>query len=464
MLFIKKKIYMIKILRNNAKSKNLFPSPVENKTVENKSRVGEMKYMPSFAKEWNNVIYSYNKYNMLNIPIDNVKVNRLINQYFLLSFKTNRFIGRKKRVVNKYRAFLLGRIHLSKPYIKYTNSKTAITLFSFNVRKSNPYSIKMKAIYRVLVRLIIKKSIFFVQKKLNTEPFFVEELKNTYQSPNVTGRQLFFYKLNIALKWIRIINFHLKLYIFFYKIKRSKFSKRKKLKFSRLIKRFRKFKYLYNLYKYKFDKTKLIPILTKLLNNILPKKIEYNIINLKYLSYSPDIFTKAIGLKLRKKRIYSWTYMKRVVAKAKLPIYENLKFAKLFSLAVYKRTIPIYREWYLVSSLNSELSYFLKNGKQDTISIIKDSDIYKLVFDQIHYKEIRGIRIQVKGRITKRYRADRTKRLRIFKGGLRDINSSLRGLSTYIYRGSLNSNMSYSMYEDNRHIGTFAVKGWISSK
>ena len=55
--------------------------------------------------------------------------------------------------------------------------------------------------------------------------------------------------------------------------------------------------------KFKFEKTKFLPMLTKSLNKIFNKKIEYNIINLKSIIYSPDIFTKLLALKLRAKII-----------------------------------------------------------------------------------------------------------------------------------------------------------------
>jgi hypothetical protein len=43
-----------------------------------------------------------------------------------------------------------------------------------------------------------------------------------------------------------------------------------------------------------------LPLLTRLLNKYINKKIEYNIINIKSLVYSPDIFTDFISLKIAK--------------------------------------------------------------------------------------------------------------------------------------------------------------------
>jgi hypothetical protein len=75
-----------------------------------------------------------------------------------------------------------------------------------------------------------------------------------------------------------------------------------------------------------------------------------------------------------------------------------------------------------------------------------------------------GIRLEVKGRLTKRYRADRALYKLNWKGGLKNIDSSSNKLSSVIYRGNFNSNVSYSITKSKRRIGSFAVKGWISGK
>jgi hypothetical protein len=47
---------------------------------------------------------------------------------------------------------------------------------------------------------------------------------------------------------------------------------------------------------------------------------------------------------------------------------------------------------------------------------------------------------------------------------LKNIDSSFKGLSTVQYKGNRHSNLSYSWSKSKRRIGSFAVKGWISSK
>lgn len=72
--------------------------------------------------------------------------------------------------------------------------------------------------------------------------------------------------------------------------------------------------------------------------------------------------------------------------------------------------------------------------------------------------------MEVKGRLTPRYRADRSVYKLRWKGGLKNIDSSYTGLSVRKNRGHLNPNVSYSIYSSKRRVGAFAVKGWISGK
>ena len=56
-----------------------------SKTVTLKNKVGDIgktRYFPSFSKEWKNIVYSYNKNNLKNIPVNDVKINKIIQNYF----------------------------------------------------------------------------------------------------------------------------------------------------------------------------------------------------------------------------------------------------------------------------------------------------------------------------------------------------------------------------------------------
>ena len=70
-----------------------------------------------------------------------------------------------------------------------------------------------------------------------------------------------------------------------------------------------------------------------------------------------------------------------------------------------------------------------------------------------------GARLIVKGRLTKRYRADRALYKLKWKGGLKNIDSSFNNLSSVLYRGHFKPNVLYSMNKSKRRVGAFAVKG-----
>ena len=106
------------------------------------------------------------------------------------------------------------------------------------------------------------------------------------------------------------------------------------------------------------------------------------------------------------------------------------------------------------SKLNSTNSYWNNNNNWSLLR--------RILFNKIKYKNMGGLKLEVKGRITKRYRADRAQFKVKWKGGLKNIDSSFKGLSGVKYRGYINSNVNYSLHTSKRRIGAFAVKGWIS--
>ena len=69
-----------------------------------------------------------------------------------------------------------------------------------------------------------------------------------------------------------------------------------------------------------------------------------------------------------------------------------------------------------------------------------------------------GAKLRVKGRLTRRYRADRAVYKLKWKGGLKNIDSAFKGLSTVQYLGHRDSNVTVSSLASKRRIGSFGVK------
>lgn len=130
----------------------------------------------------------------------------------------------------------------------------------------------------------------------------------------------------------------------------------------------------------------------------------------------------------------------------------------------------IYKDLNLISILNNTTKKYRGNERQERTDkrnldrLLGDCyntkhEIHNTIFNSIDYKNMRGIRLEVKGRLTKRYRADRSVYIPKLKGGLKNVNSSFKGLRTVLFRGNSNSNVSYSVFNSKRRIGAFAVKG-----
>ena len=70
-----------------------------------------------------------------------------------------------------------------------------------------------------------------------------------------------------------------------------------------------------------------------------------------------------------------------------------------------------------------------------------------------------GIRIEAKGRLTRRFTASRSVFKMIYKGGLKNPVSSFKGLPATMLRGDQKSNLEYSNVNSNGRNGAFGVKG-----
>jgi ribosomal protein S3 len=504
-----------KIFNNNL---NKNPKNVLLKTK--KGLVGKLKYLPSYSKEWRNIIYSFNRNNLKNIPANDVNVNKIIKNYFDLFFK-KKFIGLKRKNLLIRRKFLR-RIFVSNVEIKHTNSKAKITLYTIN-REKEILKKKYMKLYKKISNILLKNYIYLYKNHIKNIYSFLcaqegeRELapqksedfqRNGSEAGDMSSvaktlhlrNEYFFVPDSISKKnylnhkW-DYLELFLKLNNLFLRKTLSLLIKNKSENYIRLL---RRYNLLYSLNLFKFNKLVLLPRLSNLLRKIVGKKVEYNIINLKSIIYHPDLFTKILALKIQKtSRTRYENQMTSILNEAVLPegnrlegkertlVYNNLdiykskyKDLKVISnlgslvddklkqkLVGLQNTEPAATNnisELLTTIYNDELSreaYFHKklklNSKLDT------ENIHNLIYNSIRYKNMKGIKIAVKGRLTKRYRADRAVSSLMRKGKLQNLHSSTLGLSTVLFRGSASSHLSYSLANSKRRVGAFAVKGWI---
>ena len=420
--------------------------------------VGYTKYSPADSKEWRNKVYFFNSNSMKNLPIYDININKLLVSYF------NLYLGNKIMLVKHISSYIkdlsFNKIYISKPEIKHTNSKAIITIYIFN---------------REIIPLI--KNIDKLKKKINLSLNFAIIPESIKKNLLKKKKNFFFNTFYTFIKgkknWSKDLNLQ-----FYSKI--FKFMLYKELIF------LRRYKYKINLNNYKFYSV-FLHKLGRLISKIFNKKIEFNIVNLQSIALNTDIFTEFLKKKLSKKRkkINIARIMNFVKARVKLPkensiiersrVVKNIDFNLLENKYWYLNINFLLKSYNYLKSLNNDNNilsnkrlsiakyiYLKKKSllfKDKYLSLIKET-----LFNSIKYKNIAGIRLEIKGRLTRRYRADRAIYRVRWKGGLKNTDSAFKGLSTVTFRGYANSNVEYSLKTSKRRIGAFAVKGWISGK
>lgn len=424
-----------------------------NKFIKNNSKLipfnvkinftGETKYFPPFSKEWKNSIYVFNFNNLKNLPLYNININTLVKNYFNLYFN-HKFINNKFRSP-RIKRLSLNKIFVSQAEIKHTNSKAIVTIYTYNREK-----------------LVLLKKI-----KMIKNFFYKKILSLLYNDEKLNKERLTTASANLRLKTILTL-LHKELILF------------------------RRFKLKLSLNKYKFEE-KFLYKLSKLISNFYNKKVEFNIINMKSIILNSDFFTKILSLKLKDRKANIIRLMNIILNKVKFPEVNKVKEKSLIIKSVnmdlidnkYKNlnlnsimAAPTALGKYKLDNVFNNLYYNLMVEQNTPAhssdifdkSTLKNIDapdlgkIYEIIFNSIKYKNMGGIRLEVKGRLTKRYRADRALFKVKWKGGLKNIDSSYKGLSAVNLRGFIKPNVEYSIYTSKRRIGAFAVKGWISGK
>jgi hypothetical protein len=389
------------------------------------------------------------------MPNHNITINQIIRSYFDLYFKnqidmTNLSFRRKvKLLARKRRTF--SKIFISKPEIKYTNDKAKITLFVINRDKSitkNKYFFLNQTIINQFLNkryeLHYKKSILRIYDILNKFKY-----QYIYYTSFIKKSRFTKYKFQYLNKFIYFKHLYLKSIInhLIYNFLE---------KYSNII---RKDEFKYSLNQYKLNQLILLPKLSNILNKILDKKVIYNIVNLKSITHNVDIFTNMLGILIRRNRKSANVIknMDFVLNKVHLPKVNTVTERTRNKINLDKILIR-YGNSNLLSNIN------LNNNLDSTLTNFNKSrnleeKIHNTIFNSINYKNTAGLRFEIGGRLTRRYRADRAIYRYKSKGGLRNLYSSYQGLSSTLFRGNLKSNSAYSFMKSKRRIGSFAVKG-----
>ncbi len=239
-----------------------------------------------------------------------------------------------------------------------------------------------------------------------------------------------------------------------------------------------------------FKFTKLLPNLKIFINKIYNKKLQVNLVNLKYLYLNSDIFMDAVAIKLRNKKNNLLRVIKRALRLVKIPtkfikvrsakhenksVSENINRLNLKDLndsdyIILKemfshntnRILSNYSSWNLGLRLGIKKLLEIKAKRENSLNSLK-------------YKWVTGVWLEGKGRLTRRFTASRSLFKYKYKGNLKNMNNSKeidyskdadflkRTPSTVMLRGQIIPNVQYTYNKSKRRIGAFGVKGWISS-
>lgn len=480
----------------NKKMKKLTVKPL--KYIYND--MGKTRHFTPAAQEWFNSIYSFNPNYTKTLPTADNNLMYILKSYFNLSLKLNRFY-KIKQLATRYKRVSAKKIFVGRGDLKHTNDNVIITFFVYNTEKMYLLS-KIRKIFKILYKPKVNlKKFLSLDRNGKTvikynRPFSLQEylaLTNHYEEWYFSYLLQFVNKLNTqysktislyeTLKNLRekgLLNNDEKLILFnmfnintfvypSYKIYLNKCV----IKYTKVYYRLMYWLWFNNL---KFS-TSFIEKLTSLVMNMYDKKVEFNIISLKKMHFNSDIFTQGVTLKLRNRKNKLYRVLKASLRKLKLPYVRKpnrlVKGDKneYFVNKIRNNNISSMFTEYNKDSLSKLLFKSIPWKKNLKVKVAKhlktienNINLENYVFHNLKHREMAGVRVEAKGRLTKRFTASRSIFKMKWKGGLKNVDSSFRGLPAIILRGHVKSNIQYSVVNTSNRVGAFGIKGWVSNK
>ena len=404
--------------------------------------VGNTRHYPPANKEWFNSIYAYNKNTTKLLPVADKVIIRLIKSYFnLYSRKLEKKI-RSRRLSRKMKRLTTRRIMVSRAELKHSSDKVTITLYIYN-RQKIYYLNRIKKIatldllnlesFKVKMKLLKTKALMVISKVRKEKDFLLKTLKLDNKSFKI-------YEKNYS-----------KLY--------AKKSLQKEIFFLY-------FKQIILLNRSKFYNTYLLPLKVRM-SKIYNKKVEFNFVSLKHLQLNSDIFTHILANKLRFRKNRILKVLKASMRAIALPSPNRilyLRHSKQDKLQEFKLSNLLLNNFDLKNEdSNKNVLSAINNMRYLPITKNSSNDIKDFVLNSIKHKSMSGIRIEASGRLSRRITAARSVFKFRYLGGLKNIDSSYKGLSSVLLRGHFKSNLQYTRLKSKTIIGSFGLKSFMSS-
>ena len=211
-----------------------------------------------------------------------------------------------------------------------------------------------------------------------------------------------------------------------------------------------------------------------MVKNMYNKEVEFNVVELNQMHLNSDIFTQAIALKLKNRKNSLFRVLRSSLSKVDLPnvsrqserYYEFNRDDLLVNKIRNSYVNSMFDHTTNLDSLNKLLLGFFPSSENLEINFKDRSTTIKLpisletyVLKTLKHLKLAGVRVEAKGRLTKRFTASRSVFKMRYKGGLKNVDSSFKGLSAVMLRGIVKSNVQYSILTSKNRNGAFGVKG-----
>jgi hypothetical protein len=112
---------------------------------------------------------------------------------------------------------------------------------------------------------------------------------------------------------------------------------------------------------------------------------------------------------------------------------------------------------FYTSSEDLELDCKFSAKRRAMIRLPVDLEYY--IIKTLKHLKLAGVRVEAKGRLTKRFTASRSVFKMKYKGGLKNVDSSFKGIPAVMLRGIVKSNVQYSLFNSKNRNGAYGVKG-----
>jgi hypothetical protein len=185
-----------------------------------------------------------------------------------------------------------------------------------------------------------------------------------------------------------------------------------------------------------------LQILKNYIEKVYNKRVEFNLINLKYHYLNCEILSKSITLKITKNRRKLSKYLKKLIKK--------IKVQKIDKSVEHK---PNLNKLNISTGTDDPIENLFNTKSRPDLKSLK-----RVVLYEIKYKRLSGVILKASGRLTRRNVASRSIAKLRGGGNLINTDSTYRRLSTVLLKGNLKSNIQYTKSKSKTRIGSFGIK------